>query len=177
VTLAKSATTYYWFRLQLIDFIRGELPFLEHLLEEKYTLQLAYETKVDIADIQNSILSYLTEKQERDIILGYTYVWPHLDDFGFQIQVSKSLRPSTEFLSRGENKTLLLGIKLLVIRFLEKYTTSQICILLDDLFSELDNDHIRLILEACGHHQIFITNQNMSDLALPNREVMVRNII
>lgn len=100
-----------------------------------------------------------------------------MDDFAFFVNLSSSERESTEYLSRGENKTLLLGLKFLVIKFLEAHTTSEICILLDDLFSELDADHIQLVLQACSSHQIFITSQNMSELALPDREVMVRNIL
>lgn len=69
MTLAKSAAIYYEYRFQLIDAIQSELVFLEHLLEKKYSLSLRYITKVSRNHIEQSILEYLVEKQERDLIL------------------------------------------------------------------------------------------------------------
>lgn len=75
------AKIYYIYRKKLIDFIQARLSSVETLLEGKYNLAFIYNTKVDFEQIESSILKYLQENRERDIITGHTYIGPHLDDF------------------------------------------------------------------------------------------------
>lgn len=113
------------------------------LLEEKYPLSFQYITKIDFENIESSILQYLRENRERDIITGHTYIGPHLDDF--QCIISNDIQ-SNSYLSRGENKTILIGLKFILIEFIEKSSKKETILLLDDLFSELDSEHIVSIL-------------------------------
>ncbi len=69
------------YRKKLIDFIQVRLSSVEKLLEEKYILTFQYTTKIDFERIESSMLQYLRENRERDIITGHTYIGPHLDDF------------------------------------------------------------------------------------------------
>lgn len=132
------------------------------MLEGKYSITFEYITKVDFADVSGSIRGYLREKRERDIITGHTYIGPHLDDFIFQVHMEDDQTFSTdEYLSRGENKTILLGLKFLEIDFIEAVSEKKTVLLLDDLFSELDSEHIDYILQGIGDRQTFITSQNM----------------
>lgn len=114
------------------------------LLEEKYRLSFTYATKIRFEDIETSMLRYLQENRERDIITGHTYIGPHLDDF--QCTIAGGI-PSKEYLSRGENKSILIGLKFILIEFIEKMSKKETLLLLDDLFSELDSGHIRSILD------------------------------
>lgn len=105
-----------------------------------------------------SILEYLRANRERDIITGHTYIGPHLDDF--QCLLKEEI-PSHAYLSRGENKTILIGLKFILIEFIEQSSKKDTILLLDDLFSELDSEHIQSILNQAGNRQLFITTQNI----------------
>lgn len=94
--------------------------------------------------MESSMLQYLQKNRERDIVTGYTYIGPHLDDF--QCMISGEI-PSNSYLSRGENKTILIGLKFILIEFIEKSSKKETILLLDDLFSELDSEHIESLLK------------------------------
>lgn len=159
------ASLYYTYRQKLLSFIQENLTSLESLLEEKYTLSFEYQTKVDFNNIESSILGYLRTNRERDIITGHTYIWPHLDDFQCLVIFNETQEtfPSNEYLSRWENKTILIGLKFILVDFIEKTSGKNTLLLLDDLFSELDASHIESIIENSGNRQLFITTQNMPE--------------
>ncbi|OIP54676.1 hypothetical protein AUK10_00480 [Candidatus Gracilibacteria bacterium CG2_30_37_12] len=160
------AKVYYMYRKKLLDFIQAHLTSVEKLLEEKYSLTFKYTTKIDFERIESSMLQYLRENRERDIITGHTYIGPHLDDF--QCVISGDI-PSSDYLSRGENKTILIGLKFILIDFIEEVSQKETILLLDDLFSELDSEHIASILTYADNRQLFITAQNIPSF-LVNRE-------
>lgn len=70
------------------------------------------------------------------------------------------------FLSRGENKVLLLTLKQLEILFLRKYLDLPIILLFDDVFAELDEIHANTIISRFEADQTIITTQR----ALPKNE-------
>ncbi len=140
---------------------------VEILLEEKYTLSFQYITKINFENVESSILQYLRENRERDIITGHTYIGPHLDDF--QCVMSQGIQ-SNSYLSRGENKTILIGLKFILIEFIERSSKKETILLLDDLFSELDAEHITSLLLHAGNRQLFITTQNIPSFLIDKGE-------
>lgn len=170
---ASQAKAYYIYRKKLIDFIDRETPTVHALLEWKYTLTFRYTTKVSFDDIESSILKYLEDNRERDIITGHTYIGPHLDDF--QCLVSDDT-PSYSYLSRWENKTILIGLKFILIAFIEQSSQKETILLLDDLFSELDSEHIESILEKAWNRQLFITTQNIPSFLLDTGKYDFHNV-
>ncbi|MDD2487273.1 MAG: DNA replication and repair protein RecF [Candidatus Gracilibacteria bacterium] len=157
----RSAANYYLYRKRFIDYVKSNMETFSRLLGSKYELEFFYESKVDLDDIGGSIRSYLSKNIDRDIILGHTYIGPHLDDFYFNVILHDEKMKSQDYLSRGENKSLLIGLKFLEISFLESIHEKNIILLLDDIFSELDDVHVALVMEKCRNYQTFITSQNI----------------
>lgn len=151
------AKPYYEYRKKLIDFIESYITSIEALLEDTYKLWFIYTSKVDFQNVESSLLKYLLEHRDRDIITGHTYIGPHLDDFSCVISGDIV---SSHYLSRGENKTILIGLKFILINFIEQMSQKETILLLDDLFSELDHGHIESILKNAWNRQLFITTQN-----------------
>ncbi len=152
---------YYEYRIKFIDFIENNLNFLENILDNKYCLSFNYETKINLNKIYDSILNYLEKNTDRDIIIWHTCVWPHLDDFCFNVKFNNNLYKTNSYLSLWENKSLLIWLKFLQILFLQIYNKNDIILLLDDIFSELDDNHISLIMQKCINYQTFISTQNV----------------
>ena len=61
------------------------------------------------------------------------------------------------FGSRGQQRLVVLQLKLLELQFIEKRLSERPILLLDDIFSELDSDHISLVLDIINKQQTIIT--------------------
>lgn len=87
---------------------------------------------------------------------GVTLVGPHRDDilvyFG-----KKHDHELKSFGSRGQQRLAVLQLKLLELSYMEEKLSVSPLLLLDDVFSELDEDHIELILTIRDNQQTIIT--------------------
>ena len=61
------------------------------------------------------------------------------------------------FGSRGQQRLAILQLKSLELLFVEKVLGQRPALILDDIFSELDEEHIVLILEQIGKQQVIMT--------------------
>lgn len=84
-----------------------------------------------------------------------TLVGPNRDDFFFYFPTTK--RFISEFGSRGEQRLTIFQMKILETQFLNKTTGTIPVLLLDDIFSELDNANIHKVLDLLPSQQVIIT--------------------
>lgn len=132
-------------RNQFIEFVNNE---------EKEIIDFA-------AFYDKSVISKerLAEYKDAEIGAGVTLIGPQRDDF--HIQIFDNARQSTHnvklFGSRGQQRLVILQLKFLELLFVEKKLGSRPTLLLDDIFSELDNEHIELVLGMIGNQQTIIT--------------------
>lgn len=66
---------------------------------------------------------------------------------------------SAFYLSRGENKVLLLALKQIEILFLRKYVNLPIILLFDDIFAELDQGYAERVIDLFEADQVILTSQ------------------
>jgi len=85
---------------------------------------------------------------------GMTLVGPQRDDFLFLFPNGKKI---SEFGSRGEQRLAILQTKILEIEFLKSKTEVNPVLLLDDIFSELDDSNIHKVFEYIKNQQTIIT--------------------
>src|SRR5690606_14492144 len=78
---------------------------------------------------------------------------PHRHD----LQVILNGHPAAIAASRGETRTLLLALKILELKLLERVRDKKPLLLLDDVFSELDGARRRSLTQFLGSYQSFIT--------------------
>ncbi len=159
MSFAEKASIYWLYRKKWHSFIEEHIEKIGYFLEN-YTLECTYESKyLHEEDSEEYILSYLRENRERDILTGHTHIGPHLDDFSFVVKRGTDRHDVSLYLSRGENKMLLLGLKQLEILLLKKYLSVPIVLLFDDLFAELDMTHAERLMERFDADQIILTTQ------------------
>ena len=91
---------------------------------------------------------------DRDILSWNTSIWPHIDDFEILVDDLELVK----FASRWEVKSIIIWLKLLEIKFVEKYRNKKPILLLDDLISELDEKHKNMIIGSIGWYQTFISS-------------------
>ena len=95
----------------------------------------------------------LIESRAKDIELGYTTCGPHRDELKFYIN-GKEVKP---FASQGQQRSVVLALKLAELETIKEEKESPV-LLLDDVFSELDNTRQDLFLKYLEDEQIFITS-------------------
>lgn len=136
-------------REEYIDFINGS---------ERYNYTIEYD---------KSIVSpaRLEEYAEEEIAAAATLVGPHRDDFTFKLKG----RDLNAYGSRGEQRMGVLCLKLCELEFIANKTGQRPILLLDDIFSELDEEHRNLVLEIIPAQQTIITT---TDLELVEKKVL-----
>ncbi|MDR2336855.1 MAG: DNA replication and repair protein RecF [Candidatus Nomurabacteria bacterium] len=114
-------------------------------------IRIAYEnTEVD----ETEYLKVLEREFDKDLMLKSTSFGPHRDDFLFNF----NNRLASNVASRGENRTIVLALKFIEAEVVMKYLNKQPIVLLDDIFSELDESRQKSLLKNFKTHQIIITS-------------------
>jgi DNA replication and repair protein RecF len=123
--------------------------------------------------------STITEKRlakyaQAELALGSTLVGPHRDDFFISAKKKRQNSPQAKgrnlalYGSRGEQRMAILELKVAELEFIRKKSGQQPILLLDDIFSELDKKHRKLVLKIIDSSQTLITgtevNQNIEKL-------------
>ncbi len=111
----------------------------------------------DAAAIRADLLAALRQSQDRDILLQSTGNGPHREDWAL---VVNGHRLAT-FASRGQQRTCVLALLFLEASFVELRRGERPIILLDDVFSELDDRHQEGVMKAFAEHQVFITGTHL----------------
>ncbi len=107
----------------------------------------------DKEQIQNLYIRQLEKCLSRDIILGYTTIGPHRDDYDIMVN-DKSLKL---YGSQGQQRSAVLSLKIAEIELIKKETNQYPVLLLDDVMSELDNNRQKYLMDSIKEVQTFIT--------------------
>lgn len=141
-------------RLKLIDEINQKLSKLyQNLSKTKLKIVAEYVSSCGEGDYSSRLLHRLEAGTELDYQRGFTAYGPHRDDLRLTIGGYEA----SEAASRGEIRTLLLGLKIIEMQLLEAAHDRRPLLLLDDVFSELDGSRRMALTEYLSDHQTFIT--------------------
>ncbi|HCL55617.1 MAG TPA: hypothetical protein DHW82_01220 [Spirochaetia bacterium] len=104
---------------------------------------------------ENEMETQLIKNVKKDLILGYTSVGIHRDDF----LLSYDFGLARNYASQGQLKSLSFYLKFLQAVMIQKKTERNPVFLLDDVFSELDSENRKKMLELAGETglQIFLS--------------------
>ena len=99
----------------------------------------------------------LEQYKEEEVFAATTLVGPHRDDMIFKIGQLGKNRNLDRFGSRGEQRMGVLWFKLAELAYIEQQTEGRPTLLLDDIFSELDREHRKIVMNIIGKQQTIIT--------------------
>ncbi|MDQ7008735.1 MAG: DNA replication and repair protein RecF [Candidatus Gracilibacteria bacterium] len=153
----KNSMRVYKYRKIIINFLINNSMKLTSSFNGKIKkIEFNYISKIDNLDvnIEKYLQKYLKENLEKEIILRTTTIGPHRDDFELIIDGKTNL---VDFASRGETKTTILGLKNLEIQFIEEKTNRKPILIIDDLLSELDENHKNIFINSIEGYQTFIS--------------------
>ena len=138
------------------------------LTNKQENLQIKYEPSFLInsnsnkSEIEKEFLKKLKQYKHTDIKRGLTTIGPQRDDFLININ-NKDLKL---YGSQGQQRTSVLSMKLAKLDIIYQELGDYPILLLDDVFSELDLNRQKCLLESLDGVQTFITctNQNIDIL-------------
>ncbi|MBU0619233.1 DNA replication and repair protein RecF [Patescibacteria group bacterium] len=151
---AQRSQLLFWNRLlikngELISQKRQELiDFINHQLEtDQRNTRLEYD--------KSAISPERLEKyKEAEVGAGATLIGPHRDDVKF---LKSNQRDLALYGSRGEQRMAVLATKLSELVFITQRIQEKPLLLLDDIFSELDENNRQLVWQLINQHQTIIT--------------------
>lgn len=128
-------------------------PTYRSIAKNEDEVELNYSTEVK-TPTESAYLKTLEQNTERDIYLGHTTFGIHRDDY----LISFNHQSADATASRGENRSIILALKFIEANLIEEKLGQKPIILLDDVFSELDETRRRCLVENFKDNQVIITS-------------------
>lgn len=154
-------------RKSMIDFYNTKLVSIYNQItkEDKY-LKMAYKPsftlpkEFSLETIASKFKEELEKVRWKEIVKQRTLVGPHKDDFRLILD-KKSL---ATFGSRGEFRSVIIALKMTEGDFLEEKLGQRPILLLDDVFSELDQERRNSLAKMVDKQQTIITTTDISHI-------------
>jgi DNA replication and repair protein RecF len=112
-------------------------------------------------EYDKSVMSHdrLLQYRQAEVGAGMTLVGPQRDDVIVKShnRDSRELEEVKYFCSRGQQRLVTLELKLSQISLIKERTGEDPLLVLDDIFSELDSEHISQVLQMANDYQTIIT--------------------
>ncbi|WP_414564576.1 MULTISPECIES: DNA replication/repair protein RecF [unclassified Anabaena] len=127
-------------------------------------LQINYLPSVPLAQNQPEVIqqAFLTKIQQRsaaELSRGTTLVGPHRDE----VELIINQTPARQYGSQGQQRTLVLALKLAELQLIEDVVQEPPLLLLDDVLAELDPSRQNQLLDAIqDRFQTLITTTHLS---------------
>ena len=139
------------------EFIDQLIPFIQDvhavLSDQKEVVTIAYQPKY-----QGTLFQDLNDKYTVDVQAQATSIGPHRDDFEIQLN-GKDI---SKYGSQGQQRSVVLSIKLGLAKYIETIKQTPPLLLLDDVFSELDDARMNALLQVLpSNTQTFITTTTL----------------
>ena len=125
----------------------------KHISDDKEKISIEYKSDL----INNNVENLIKDSFQKDVILQYTSVGLHKDDFVFNIDENRIKR----FGSQGQQKSFLIALKLAQFDYLKNETGNSPILLMDDVFDKLDLMRVKRIVEivnSTNFGQLFLSD-------------------
>ncbi len=130
----------------------------EHL-QIIYRPSFKVEADWNTAEAQQHYRKQLHDARKKEFAQGVCLLGPHRDDLEFLVNGVNML----SYGSRGQQRTAALSAKLAELAYMRTSTGDEPVLLLDDVFSELDNQRrARLLQEVLCHEQVLLTATDLA---------------
>ena len=157
--LAEYGEKVYLYRKEFVDKIINIINDIhKKITDEKEELKIEY---ISNCSNKNEYLKILNERRKLDIIKGFTTKGVHRDDFVIYIND----REVGVYGSQGQNRTVILSLKLSELNVVYDEIGEYPILLLDDFMSELDEKRRKNFLENIENTQVIITGTDKVDLS------------
>ncbi|NJM69181.1 MAG: DNA replication/repair protein RecF [Scytonema sp. RU_4_4] len=128
------------------------------ILELKYLSSISLEQNHP-EQVQQAFLEKIEQRTVAELHQGTTLVGPHRDE----IELTINQTPARQYGSQGQQRTLVLALKLAELQLIEEVIGEPPLLLLDDVLAELDPSRQNQLLDAIqDRFQTLITTTHLS---------------
>lgn len=158
------------YRLKFIQRLDEIARPIHHLLSnQRDHLRVIYQTShpqlnyQEVETLKTQLMRLFSQQIDKEKRQGTTLIGPHRDDVAFQING----QPAQFFGSQGQQRTIVLAIKLAEIELIKQIKGEYPVLLLDDVLSELDDERQHLLMNyIAGKVQTILTTATIKGLDL-----------
>lgn len=140
--------------------------YYEKISQKKVHILIKYQPSIDCE--KEEILKELDDKKNEELRFGYSISGPHRDDF----EVNFNNKKMKLVASRGEVRTFILALKMAELDLIESFSQKRPILLLDDVFSELDQDRRNYLVQALNDQQTIITTAEIIDKTISKAKLI-----
>lgn len=116
---------------------------------------------LSIEDTNKEYLKVLKQKEEEEVVKGQVLVGPHRDDIAFRL----GGKEADVYASQGQQRTIVLSLKLAELELLKTAMKEDPILILDDVLAELDLKRQKYLFESIGkENQTIITTTDLEGL-------------
>ena len=162
---------------QILEIVSRRKEYIEKLLvyakeiqkkisKESEELDLIYVTEFKDMNYEQ-ILNTLNNSIDSDIFKKTSTKGVGHDDFLVLVNGNEV----SKYGSQGQNRTAMLALKIGEAKLLEKEKETLPIVLLDDVFSELDNERINFLLEYIKSFQTVITTTTIENIRIDDAKI------
>lgn len=127
--------------------------FYENLQDVRENIKIRYKCSAEPEDACQSLLDKMQANAKREREMGTSLVGPHRED----LEILINEKDSKVYASQGQQRTAMLALKLASLEIAQEQTGESPILLLDDVFSELDQKRRESLMEIVSNRQVFIT--------------------
>lgn len=141
------------------------LPYFQQACEALFAIPLAISLELDAGwNAAAGLAESLRQDRDRDQGRGFTHSGPHRND----LHIWLGEHASREEASHGQNKMLVIALRLAEVQVLRGVAGRNCCLLIDDLPAELDREHRQRLVEylASIPVQVFLTSTDPAQIEL-----------
>lgn len=158
-------------RRQYIDIINEKLnKYYKNISNTKDEIVIQYSD--DSIKSPQNLMRILELTFNKDKAIGFTSAGPHRHDVIFKFNNS----PAIGTASRGEVRSILLALKKIEIDAIKEITSKNPIVLLDDVFSELDETRQSKLAEFVSENQVILTSTGVVGKLIDVSDVVVLRI-
>lgn len=131
------------------------------LTDERETFNIEYANHYDYSEGETQFYEKMDESFERDYLKKETRLGIHRDDLHFFVNGIDAKK----FASQGQQRTIVLALKLALVQYIFKIKGEYPILILDDVFSEIDIERkSKLLMYIENKVQTFITTTDFEYL-------------
>jgi len=159
-TLATLGYEIYKQRKEFIDLLADFAgSYYDKISHGREKLTFVYR---DMGKTRDEIMKKLEYNRDRDKILGYTSAGIHREDIDIYLDGKKA----GEYASQGQQRSIVIAMKLAESDIMQQVTDVAPAVLLDDVLSELDSARQDYLLNNIKGRQVFITSCHIERIQL-----------
>ena len=158
--LAVTGSNIIYLRIKFLKEIEKIASEKHHIISETEQLRIEYDNSflngdITIEEILEKFKISLEERKQEELRRGQACVGPHRDDVIFYINDNDA----SKFASQGQQRTVVLALKLSELDIITSKTGEEPVLLLDDVLAELDDIRQNYLLKSINNNtQTIITS-------------------